>query len=96
MHINPHTELREEKGTYFLVIQDITGRIHRLKTNLEDAIAYKSGELIQRAMPYLSADERELIISGVHGHIYDAITNLEETPENEWTSGRMFNDDDKM
>jgi hypothetical protein len=109
MNINHHTYLQETNGTYELVVRDITGSIHRMKVNLQDVLAYKSGELIQRAMPYLSADQRELIISGIPGHIYDTIfrSSEEEAPEaaegaegrgegQEWTSGRMFNDDDKI
>jgi hypothetical protein len=104
MNINHHSYLEEDNGSYKIVVRDITGAIHRIKANLADVVAYKSGELIQRAMPYLSADERELIISGIPGHIYDAITHLDEEPEEEpeeknggeWTSGRMFNDDDKI
>jgi hypothetical protein len=100
MNINHHSHLEEDHGTYKIVVRDITGGIHRFKANLEDVLAYKSGELIQRAMPYLSTDQRELIISGIPGHIYDAITHMDEEPEerdgDEWTSGRMFNDDDKI
>lgn len=33
--------------------------------------AWKSGELIQRAMPNLPADERELLISGICGSCFD-------------------------
>tara|TARA_R110002020_G_scaffold165900_1_gene353705 strand:+ start:147 stop:377 length:231 start_codon:yes stop_codon:yes gene_type:complete len=32
---------------------------------------WKHGELIQNAMPYLSADERELLISGTCGSCFD-------------------------
>lgn len=100
MNINHHSHLEEDNGTYKIVVRDITGGIHRFKANLEDVLAYKSGELIQRAMPYLSTDQRELIISGIPGHIYDVITRMDEEPEerdgDEWTSGRMFNDDDKI
>ena len=32
-----------------------------------DLMAWKKGEYIQNAMPYLEADERELLISGIHG-----------------------------
>lgn len=34
---------------------------------------WKSGELIQNALPELYADERELLISGICGKCYDKI-----------------------
>jgi hypothetical protein len=33
--------------------------------------AYKGGQLIQRAIPSLSDDERELLISGICGKCFD-------------------------
>jgi hypothetical protein len=35
--------------------------------------AYEAGELIQRAMPDVSEDERELLISGVCGQCFDEL-----------------------
>lgn len=35
--------------------------------------AYKAGELIQRALPTLTADEREILISGFCGPCYDKL-----------------------
>lgn len=40
------------------------GEIHELHVREKDVIAWKNGTLIQNAMPYLSAEERELMISG--------------------------------
>ena len=37
----------------------------------EDVERWKSGTLIQDAMPYLSADEREILISGTCGPCFD-------------------------
>ena len=36
-----------------------------------DLIAWKQGEYIQNAMPYLTVDERELLISGICGECFD-------------------------
>lgn len=36
-----------------------------------DFIRWEEGELIQDALPYLSADERELLISGICGGCFD-------------------------
>jgi hypothetical protein len=47
----------------------------------EDQIKrWRAGELIQRAMPNLTADEREILISGICGTCFD----------------RMFPDDEEM
>lgn len=35
--------------------------------------AYKDGVLMQNAFPYLSADERELLISNTCGECYDSM-----------------------
>ena len=37
---------------------------HKLMVNMEDVASWQAGEYIQDAMPYLSAGERELLISG--------------------------------
>jgi hypothetical protein len=39
------------------------GATHSLLVNSEDIIKYQAGALVQDAFPYLSAGERELIIS---------------------------------
>ena len=44
---------------------------HVLMVNNHDLKRWEGGELIQDAMPYLSADERELLISGVCGACFD-------------------------
>ena len=36
-----------------------------LKVYKEDIVKYQNGELIQRAFPYLTAGEREMLISGI-------------------------------
>ena len=36
-----------------------------------DYEAWENGKLIQDAMPYLSADEREVLISGICGPCFD-------------------------
>lgn len=80
IRINDHTTLEETPSGYVAVVKDIRGFTHRIKVNFDDVIRWKSGELIQRAMPYLSPDHRELLITGIPGDLYD----------------RMFSDDDKI
>jgi hypothetical protein len=40
------------------------GEDHKLSVNALDFFKWQQGEKIQIAMPYLTADERELLISG--------------------------------
>jgi len=49
-----------------------------MKVYVEDVTAWENGELIQNAMPYLSADEREVLISGVCGTCFDKMFGSEE------------------
>ena len=42
-----------------------------LFVNITDMADWKLGKYIQDAMPYLSADERELLISGTCGACFD-------------------------
>ena len=43
-----------------------------------DLDAWQSGTNIQNAMPYLSADDREILISGICGECFDKIYGVEE------------------
>ena len=49
-----------------------------MKVHVEDVTAWENGELIQNAMPYLSADEREVLISGTCGPCFDRMFGGEE------------------
>lgn len=42
-----------------------------LDVRKEDYEKWKEGELVQVAFPYLSADERELFITGICGMCFD-------------------------
>lgn len=42
-----------------------------LEVNSEDLESWKAGELIQNAMPYLTAGERELLKTGICGECFD-------------------------
>lgn len=41
------------------------GEAHEVYVNEADYLDWQDGELAQNAFPYLSADERELLISGI-------------------------------
>ena len=49
----------------------ICGENKELKVNQVDYASWQSGTLIQRAFPYLSADDRELLISQTCGSCWD-------------------------
>ena len=42
-----------------------------LAVNKQDIVDWTGGKYIQDAMPYLSADDRELLISGTCGSCFD-------------------------
>ena len=42
-----------------------------MTVNRQDMVDWTGGKYIQDAMPYLSADERELLISGTCGTCFD-------------------------
>ena len=43
-----------------------------------DLDSWENGALIQDAMPYLSADDREILISGICGECFDKIYGVEK------------------
>jgi len=47
----------------------------------EDYIAWQNGELAQIAFPYLSADEREMLISGICPTCWDEMFGSDEEPD---------------
>lgn len=51
---------------------------HTLTAQTQDYQDWCGGKLIQTAMPYLTADEREFLISGICGECYDALCDAIE------------------
>jgi len=51
---------------------------HVLMVNKNDLKRWESGALIQDAMPYLTPDERELLISGICGTCFEQLFGEEE------------------
>lgn len=50
----------------------------------DQILRWQQGELIQVAMPHLTADQREILISGICGPCYDDIfTNFDNECEKE-------------
>jgi len=49
-----------------------------LPVTQEQLDAWKGGELIQNAMPHLSADEREFIMTGITNEEWGKLFNIDE------------------
>jgi hypothetical protein len=64
----------------------ITGitRTKELDITLEQYESFRDGKLIQEAMPHLSADEREFVISGVTQDEWDKYIKGEPDEEDEY------------
>ncbi len=56
----------------------ICGENHAVVVNVDDYINWKHGELAQDAFPYLSADEREILISGICPNCWDSMFGGED------------------
>ena len=50
---------------------------HQINLNYEDVQAWKDGTLIQDALPYLNADQRELLISKTCGSCFDKMFGVD-------------------
>lgn len=46
---------------------------HTMLVNMEDVYDWRDGKFVQDAFPYLTADEREILISGTCGKCFDSI-----------------------
>ena len=44
-----------------------------MAVDVDDYTSWENGELIQTALPYLTADEREVLISGMCGPCFDNV-----------------------
>lgn len=58
----------------------ISGKTNRMVIDVtqEQIDAWQSGTVIQRAMPHLSADEREFILTGITAEEWDEMFGEEE------------------
>lgn len=58
-------------------------RTKEIDVTIEQILAWEEGELIQNAMPHLSADDREFIKTGITGEELDQLFGGEEEIEQE-------------
>ena len=70
---------RNNKGEKMSITLNVECRFckdrEQMKVNYLDYREWRNGTLIQNAMPYLDADQRELVQSKICGRCYDEITN---------------------
>lgn len=54
------------------------GKAHEVEVNEIDYLDWEDGELAQNAFPYLSADDREMLISGICPDCWNSMFGQEE------------------
>ena len=62
--------MAKEKTTMWTTCRKCNDQVE-MKVNIDDVTAWENGKLIQDAMPYLTPDEREILISGTCGPCFD-------------------------
>lgn len=60
------------------------GEYHEVLVSEADLAAWQGGELVQNAFPYLSADEREILISGICSDCWSKMFSEDEEDESDW------------
>lgn len=65
-------------GWITLHVEDLSGEIHYMDVKEIDLYAYEDGELIQNCFPYLTIEQREIIISGMTQDMWDEMFGGEE------------------
>ena len=63
----------------------ICGRGNEVEVNESDYWDWDDGELVQVAFPYLSADEREMLISGICPDCWNSMWGS----ANDWNDGEV-------
>ncbi len=63
------TELKDGWAT--LVVLDLEGVNHFMDVKQIDLVTYQDGAHIQDAFPYLTADQRELILTGMTDEMWE-------------------------
>jgi hypothetical protein len=59
-------------------VNDILNDAHYIDVKVVDLAAYEDGELIQSAFPYLTSEQRELMLTGLTGDMWDEMFGDEE------------------
>ena len=67
-----------ERDFEFVRFCPVCKKRQSVMVNIKDYIRWERGELTQRCFPYLSAEEREIIISGVCPDCWENMFGKEE------------------
>lgn len=70
------------------------GKENEIEVNSFDYLAWEAGELIQNAFPYLTAEEREMINTGICDKCWNNTFGTEEPDEDEDFDGEYIYEDD--
>lgn len=74
--------ISDNRNDYVTVVCVHCGDMYTMFYNREDMVDWLSGSLpIQDAMPYLTANERELLLSGTCGHCFDEMFSMLDNDE---------------
>ena len=66
----------QEQDKVIVLVKDVKGGQHEVgPVDHEDLLLYMQGTLIQRAFPYLSIEDRELIITGYTAEMWEDLVN---------------------
>ena len=60
------------------------GLIHEVAVNEMDYLDWQDGKLAQDAFPYLSASDREMLISGICSSCWDGMFGTDEEEEEDF------------
>lgn len=60
------------------------GHANFVEVNEDDYLDWQDGKLVQDAFPYLSADEREMLISGICPKCWDSMLPPDPDEESDW------------
>ena len=69
------------------------GRPNEIEVNKADFLRWKDGELAQVAFPYLSAEDREMLISGICPECWNGMFGDEDEDE-DWDEDWGYNEDE--
>ena len=67
----------------FVIVCPNCHTLHNLLVNAEGFKKWQSGELIQKALPELSGDEREMLITGICGSCWNELFSEPDDPSDE-------------
>ena len=72
------TVLMNDDNTTIQIICPFCGKVNEITVPTDDFIDWQCGELIQNAMPYLTPENREFLISGMCRECQDKIFGGDE------------------